>query len=302
MNNSSDSNFVNSLQSISARVDKALDQWLPVPSPSTSGRLNEAVRYSAMAGGKRIRPALCLLVAESRGAESEAALRAGCAFELIHAYSLIHDDLPAMDDDDYRRGKPTNHKVFGEATAILAGDSLLTLAFEWLSELTQYGIAAEKNIEIIKLAAHAAGHAGMVGGQMLDLTFERRETSLETLETIHRQKTGALIRAPMQTGAILAGYQPAECAIIEKFATKIGLLFQIKDDLLDVEGDQKQLGKKTGRDAELGKTTFPGLLGLSGARDYAQKTLEEAHDLLRQLAQPLPLLADMADYIYSRQK
>ncbi|HAE39410.1 MAG TPA: hypothetical protein DCG57_12340 [Candidatus Riflebacteria bacterium] len=299
---SSDNNFVHALHSISARVDKALDAWLPAPSPALSGRLNEAVRYSALAGGKRIRPALCLLVAESRGVESEAALRAGCAFELIHAYSLIHDDLPAMDDDDYRRGKPTNHKVFGEATAILAGDSLLTLAFEWLTELAQYGVAAEKNIAIVRLAAQAAGYAGMVGGQMLDLTFERRETDIATLETIHRQKTGALIKVPMQTGAILADFQPAECQIIEEFAAKIGLLFQIKDDLLDVEGDQKELGKQTGRDASLGKTTFPGLLGLPGARDYAQKTLAEAHSLLQQLAQPLPLLADMADYIYSRQK
>ncbi|MBU1109403.1 MAG: polyprenyl synthetase family protein [Candidatus Riflebacteria bacterium] len=300
--NTQGENFVQSLQCISDRVDKALAEWLPLPSPQTSGRLNEAIRYSAMAGGKRIRPALCLLIAESRGVESKAALRAGCAFELIHAYSLIHDDLPAMDDDDYRRGKPTNHKVFGEATAILAGDSLLTLAFEWFAELAQYGLSAEKNIEIIKLAAKSAGYAGMVGGQMLDMTFERRETSIETLETIHRQKTGALISAPMQVGAILADYQPAERRIIEDFAAKIGLLFQIKDDLLDVEGDQRQLGKKIGRDVELGKTTFPGLLGLQGARDYAQKTLEEAHGLLQQLALPVPLLADMAEYIYSRQR
>jgi geranylgeranyl pyrophosphate synthase len=142
----------------------------------------------------------------------------------------------------------------------------------------------------------------MVGGQMLDMTFERRETDIATLETIHRQKTGALIKAPMQTGAILADYQPAEYCIIEAFAAKIGLLFQIKDDLLDVEGDQKELGKQTGRDASLGKTTFPGLLGLPGARDYAQKTLAEAHSLLQQLSQPVPLLADMADYIYLRQK
>ncbi|PKL48520.1 MAG: hypothetical protein CVV42_09545 [Candidatus Riflebacteria bacterium HGW-Riflebacteria-2] len=295
-------NFIQALKSISERVDRALDQWLPLPDVHASGRLNEAVRYSAMAGGKRIRPALCLMIAESKGEQSEAALRAGCAFELIHAYSLIHDDLPAMDDDDYRRGKPTNHKVFGEAVAILAGDSLLTLAFAWFAGLVQHGITADKTVEILALAAQAAGHAGMVGGQMLDLTYEHRETDLLTLETIHRQKTGALIKAPMRTGAILAAFEPDECRIIENFAEKIGLLFQIKDDLLDVEGDLSQLGKQAGRDAALGKTTFPGLLGLQPARDYARKTLEEAHELLQKLNRPLPLLADMADYFYYRQK
>ncbi len=300
--NSRGENFIQALQSISERVDRALDRWLPSPDPQTSGRLNEAVRYSAMAGGKRIRPALCLMIAEKNGEQSEAALRAGCAFELIHAYSLIHDDLPAMDDDDYRRGKPTNHKVFGEAIAILAGDSLLTLAFEWFAHLTQQGVTAEKTVEIVKLAAQAAGHAGMVGGQMLDLTYERRETDLATLETIHRQKTGALIKAPMQVGAILADFQHDERRVIEEFAAKIGLLFQIRDDLLDVEGDLTQLGKQAGRDAALGKTTFPGLLGLQPARDYARKTLEEAHELLAKLSRPQPLLADMADYIYYRQK
>ena len=295
-------NFIQALQSISERVVRALDHWLPVSSPHTSGRLNEAMRYSALAGGKCIRPALCLMIAENDGEQSEAALRAACAFELIHAYSLIHDDLPAMDDDDFRRGKPTNHKVFGEAVAILAGDSLLTLAFAWFAGLTQYGVSAEKTVEIVKLAAQAAGYDGMVGGQMLDLTFERRETDLATLETIHRQKTGALIKSPMQVGALLAGFQPDDCRIIEDFAGKIGLLFQIRDDLLDVEGDLSQLGKQSGRDAALGKTTFPGLLGLQPARDYARKTLEEAHELIRRLGQPLPLLADMADYFYYRQK
>lgn len=301
MNNPGE-NFVQALQLISERVDRALDEWLPQTDLQASGRLNEAVRYSALAGGKRIRPALCLMVAEGQGSESAAALRTGCAFELIHTYSLIHDDLPAMDDDDFRRGKPTNHRVFGEAVAVLAGDSLLTLAFEWFAGLTQHGINAEKNVEIIRLAAQAAGYAGMVGGQMLDLTFERRKTDLETLETIHRQKTGALIKAPMLAGAIIADFQPDDRRIIEDFAAKIGLLFQIKDDLLDVEGDQQQLGKKTGRDAELGKTTFPGLLGLQGARDYAQKTLEQAHELLQKLSRPVPLLGDMSDYIYHRQK
>lgn len=300
--NSNGVDFSTALKLISNRVDQALARWLPETDLRVSGRLNEAVRYSVLAGGKRIRPALCLLVAENDGRESEAALRAGCAFELIHAYSLIHDDLPAMDDDDFRRGKPTNHKVFGEAVAILAGDSLLTLAFEWFSSLKQYGVTADATVEIVSLAARAAGHAGMVGGQMLDLACENSETDLATLEAIHRQKTGALITAPMQVGAILAGFDTEELQVVTEFAAKIGLLFQIKDDLLDVEGDMAELGKRTGRDAILGKTTFPGLLGLKGAREYAETTLAEAHHALHKLGRPLPLLSAMADYIYNRQK
>lgn len=294
-------NFAGHLATISARVDAALKDWLPPEQLDVSGRLNAAVQYSALAGGKRIRPALCIMVADGLGYNSEAALRAGCAFELIHAYSLIHDDLPAMDNDDYRRGKLTSHKVFGEATAILAGDSLLTMAFEWFASLTDYGVKAEKVIEIIRIAAIAAGHQGMIGGQMLDITYEKCHADLPVLESIHRQKTGALIIAPVKTGAILAGASNNELQIFENFSSKIGLLFQIVDDILDIVGDPDKLGKMPGSDVRLGKSTYPSLLGLQGAREYAQQVYQASLEQLNSLAHPQPLLADMAAFILSRQ-
>lgn len=293
--------FAEYLAKISARVDAALKSWLPKEQQHISGRLNEAVQYSVLAGGKRIRPALCIMVADALGYNSEASLRAGCAFELIHAYSLIHDDLPAMDNDDFRRGKLTSHKVFGEATAILAGDSLLTMAFEWFASLTDYGVPAEKVVQIIKIASLAAGHQGMIGGQMLDVAYEKRQADLHILESIHRQKTGALISAPVKTGAILAGASDVELQILEKFSCKIGLLFQIVDDILDVEGDAEKLGKMPGSDAKLGKSTYPSLLGLPGAREYAQQVYKESLDQLNSLSRPQPLLSDMAAFILSRQ-
>ncbi|NCB38133.1 MAG: polyprenyl synthetase family protein [Erysipelotrichia bacterium] len=295
-------NFENSLEALSARVNAALEQWLPVNQPEVSCRLNEAVRYSALAGGKRIRPALCVMVCEGFGLHNDASLRAGCAFELIHTYSLIHDDLPAMDNDDYRRGKPTNHKVFGEATAILAGDSLLTLAFEWFATLADYGVSADKIIKIIKIASLAAGHQGMIGGQMLDIAYEKQGAGLQILESIHRQKTGALIIAPAKTGAILADASPEDLQIIEAFSARIGLLFQIVDDILDVEGDLDSLGKMPGRDVVMGKSTYPSLLGLDGARNYADQIFHAAINGLNGLSRPQPLLADMASFILNRKK
>lgn len=293
--------FKKTLEQISRRVDGALEQWLPANQPLVCGQLNEAVRYSALAGGKRIRPALCIMVAEGLGMNSPASLRAGCAYELIHAYSLIHDDLPAMDNDDFRRGKPTNHKVFGEATAILAGDSLLTMAFEWLVSLTDFEVAPEKIIKIIDLATHAAGYCGMIGGQMLDIINEKQKIDLVTLETIHRQKTGALIVAPIQTGAILAGACPDDFAVLSEFGQKIGLLFQVVDDILDVEGDALKLGKTTGRDAELGKSTYPALMGLAAAKDYARQLRDNALKDISRLSRPVRVLESMADYIFYRQ-
>lgn len=294
------SDFSTRLTGLSERVDRALEKWLPVEEPNVSDKLNGAVRYSALAGGKRIRPALCIMVAEGLGFDSEASLRAGCAFELIHAYSLIHDDLPAMDNDDFRRGKPTSHKVFGEATAILAGDSLLTMAFDWFASLVDYGVAAAKVVEIIRTASAAAGHQGMIGGQMLDLAYEKRHADLVVLESIHRQKTGALIIAPVRTGAILAGAQAHDLKILESYAGKIGLLFQIVDDILDVEGDAAAMGKMTGRDAELGKSTYPSLMGLQGARDYAHQVRKSADEQLSGLSRPIPMLSAMSDFILNR--
>ncbi|HNS08861.1 MAG TPA: polyprenyl synthetase family protein [Candidatus Ozemobacteraceae bacterium] len=294
------SDFSQTLKKLAGQVDDALQKWLPQPMPEVSAKLNEAMRYSALAGGKRIRPVLCLLVAEAAGLHSEAALRAGCAYELIHTYSLIHDDLPSMDNDDFRRGRPTNHKVYGEATAILAGDGLLTMAFGWLAELAGCGVTAEKIVKIIALAAEAAGHGGMVGGQMLDIAWEKQRAELPVLESIHRQKTGALIRAPILTGAILAGLADSHCKILDLYSGRIGLLFQIVDDILDVVGDAQSLGKTTGRDALLEKSTYPSLLGLDGARDYAARVHAEAVALVAQLPLTFSCLKEMADIIFFR--
>ncbi len=294
------SDFAQTLKKLATRVDDALQSWLPQPMPEVSAKLNEAMRYSALAGGKRIRPVLCLTVAEAAGLESEAVLRAGCAYELIHTYSLIHDDLPAMDNDDFRRGQPTNHKVYGEATAILAGDGLLTMAFAWLASLTGSGVAAEKVVKIIALAAEAAGHDGMVGGQMLDIAWEKQRAELPVLESIHRRKTGALIRAPILTGAILAGVAADHYEVLDRYSGRIGLLFQIVDDILDVVGDAQSLGKTTGRDALLEKSTYPSLLGLDGARDYAARVHAEAIALVAQLPPAFSSLKAMADIIFFR--
>ena len=292
--------FGQTLKTLADRVDDALQSWLPQPMPAVSAKLNEAMRYSALAGGKRIRPVLCLLVAEAAGLHAETALRAGCAYELIHTYSLIHDDLPAMDNDDFRRGRPTSHKVYGEATAILAGDGLLTLAFAWLAGLAGCGIAADKVVKIIALAAEAAGHAGMVGGQMLDIAWEKQRAGLPVLESIHRQKTGALIRAPILTGAILADLSDDLCELLDRYSGRIGLLFQIVDDILDVVGDAQSLGKTTGRDALLEKSTYPSLLGLDGAGDYAARVHAEAVALVDQLPPAFSCLKEMADIIFFR--
>lgn len=283
-----------------ARIEQALDDWLPLPEPKVSGSLNEAVRYSVLAGGKRIRGMLCLMVAEATGTPSMAALRTGCALELIHAYSLIHDDLPAMDNDDYRRGKPSNHKAFGEATAILAGDSLLTLAFEWLATLSQYGANESQCLQILTCVAKAAGHSGMIGGQMLDMHHEVFPASVEELQRIHTQKTGALISAPILCGAVLLGASEQDSRVLNEFSHKLGLLFQIVDDILDVEGDFALLGKTPGKDAGSGKSTYTSLLGIDKARELACKTHKESLLLLDQLSIPAQELKVVADIVFGR--
>ncbi|MDD3145923.1 MAG: polyprenyl synthetase family protein [Candidatus Riflebacteria bacterium] len=296
------SSFSQYLENSAVAIEAALKSWLPADQPEVSANLHEAMRYSALAGGKRIRPALCLIAGERHPELKDALLRAGCAFELIHTYSLIHDDLPAMDNDDLRRGKPTNHKKFGEATAILAGDALLTLAFEWFASLVEFGVLPVKVVEILGIAAVAAGHRGMVGGQMLDIAFEKKKVDLKTLESIHRQKTGALIIAPLKVGAVIAGYSTAELEAIELYAARIGLLFQVIDDILDIEGDTHNLGKNTGRDQVLEKSTYPSLLGLDGAKNYALTLHHEARELLHSLPGEQAILAAMADFILNRNK
>jgi geranylgeranyl diphosphate synthase type II len=262
------------------RVDEALRRYLPEegddPSSACPPRLAAAMRYSVLGGGKRLRPVLCLLAAEACGGEAaaEAALPSACALELVHTYSLIHDDLPAMDDDDLRRGRPTCHKAFDEATAILAGDGLLTLAFEVIAAHTR---PAEAAIGCVRALAEAAGPAGMVGGQMADLQAEgRTDGTTEALEAIHRRKTGALLRASLQMGAIVAGADAERRAALDRYGRAVGLAFQIVDDLLDVQGDEAKLGKRVGKDSELGKWTYPGFLGIEGSRRRARQLADEA--------------------------
>ena len=257
------------------RVEQALGSYLPPPGDhGCPPRLVDAMRYSLMGGGKRLRPVLTLLAAEACGGSSDAAMPAACALEMVHTYSLIHDDLPSMDDDDLRRGRPTCHKAFDEATAVLAGDGLLTLAFEVVARHVR---PVEAALACTRVLAEAAGPVGMVGGQMADLLAEGQpNATLEALEAIHRRKTGALLRASLKMGGIVAGADDAALRALDGYGHAVGLAFQIVDDLLDVEGDETKLGKRVGKDSGLGKWTYPGLLGLEGSRRHARAQADEA--------------------------
>ncbi len=281
-------------------VNRALDGYLPaVRGPAF--RVTEAMRYSLFAGGKRLRPILCLAGAEAVGGDPGEVLPVACALEMIHTYSLIHDDLPAMDDDDLRRGKPTCHKQFDEATAILAGDGLLTLAFQVLGEAAlQYEGREAALLEVVRLLADAAGYRGMVGGQMLDLLAEGRQVTLPELETIHRLKTGALLTAAVRSGALLGGASRGEVTLLTGYGEKFGLVFQITDDLLDVEGEAAEMGKATGMDAQRQKATYPALVGVEGARQWARRLVEQAVADLEPLGGPAAPLQELARYLLSR--
>jgi geranylgeranyl diphosphate synthase type II len=283
-----------------ARLLPLLDAALTVPfRQGEAARLGEAVRYSLEAGGKRVRPVLCLLACEAVGGTPAQALPGALALEYIHTYSLIHDDLPAMDDDDLRRGRPTNHKVFGEGHAILAGDALLTEAF---GVLAAADLDPGKRAEALVLLADGAGWRGMAGGQALDLEGEKVASyDLDHLRLIHRLKTGALLRASVEIGAVLGGATPAERSALRAYGEAIGLAFQIQDDILDATATDAELGKRAGKDAGRGKITYPSLLGLNGARDALSEATENA---LCQLAS-LPnqnSLAAWAQYLALRGK
>ncbi len=254
-------------------VEAFLDRVLPQVGGHLP-RLAEAVRYSALGGGKRLRPALAFAAAEGCGRDRELALPVAAAVEMIHTYSLIHDDLPAMDDDDVRRGRPTSHKVFGEALAILAGDALLTQAFEVLA--AAQAIAPGLRVEIVREVAAAGGALGLVGGQVADLEGEGRELTLPDLEFIHARKTGALILASVRAGALAAGAESRQLAALSEYARRIGLGFQIIDDLLDIEGDPVATGKGTGRDSTHRKATFPAIFGVEASRQRAAELIDEA--------------------------
>ena len=246
-------------------VEEALDRYLPAGDQEPR-ELHAAMRYSVFARGKRIRPILCMASAEACGGDLAPVMPVACALELIHTYSLIHDDLPSMDNDDFRRGKPTSHKVFGEAAAILAGDALLTEAFALLSRAEKVRLAAERRLAVIQEIALAAGAAGMVGGQALDIRTDKEDPDIEALTDMHRRKTGALIMAAVKTGALIAGADERKLSALTGYANRIGVAFQIADDILNVEGDERLMGKRTGSDAARGKITYASLLGLEAAK------------------------------------
>jgi geranylgeranyl diphosphate synthase, type II len=288
------------LQQQQQRVEATLEQLLPT-SDNYPPELMHAMRYSVFAGGKRLRPILVLAATETVGGETEAVLPAACALEYIHTYSMIHDDLPAMDDDAYRRGKPTNHIVYGEALAILAGDALLTHAFELLSSpLLAERFPASLLLQVSYCVARAAGSFGMIGGQVVDIACEGKQVDLEVLEYIHRHKTAALIEAAVTIGGLLGEGTAEQVQALREYGHKVGWAFQITDDILDVEGDATLLGKDVGRDAAQDKVTYPALLGIEASRQRATTLMQQGIDALAAFGPRAEHLRQIAAYIVSR--
>lgn len=281
-------------------IDSALDQFIP---QELENPLVSAMRYSLLAKGKRIRPILCIAAGEALKINDPAILTpTACALEMIHAYSLIHDDLPAMDDDELRRGLPTCHKKYGEATAILAGDALLTYAFDVASQPLELTIDSKHQLTVVNTLAQATAHLGMVEGQSRDLRYEGKLLSFEALKTLHQLKTGALIEAAVKGGAILAGADQNEYSALKRYAQSIGLAFQVTDDILNVEGDPEILGKAVGTDAERGKNTYPSLLGLDQAKTLAGRLIEEAQSALTSFDATADPLRAIASHILLRKR
>jgi geranylgeranyl diphosphate synthase type II len=283
------------------RINRALESLLETT--DRADRILEAMTYSLMAGGKRIRPVLCLAATEAAGADPEDAMPAACALEMIHTYSLIHDDLPAMDDDALRRGKPTCHTAFDEATAILTGDALLTLAFQTLSSIElPKAEQATKWLDVIQLISVAAGYRGMIQGQMLDMASEGKQLTLAELKSMHRLKTGALIEASLSSGAVLGDLNSTRISMLESYAQNIGLAFQVTDDILNVEGDPEILGKAVGTDKLHNKATYPSLLGLEESKAFAGQLVANALQALESFDQKAEPLRAIAKYILERNK
>jgi len=280
-------------------VEKALDRLLP-PEHSPPEKLHESMRYSVFAGGKRLRPILCMAALEALDRDPLPFMPAACALELVHTYSLIHDDLPAMDDDDLRRGKPANHKVFGEAVAILAGDALLTLSFELIARMD--AAPAPVRLEIVRRLAQCSGTTGLVGGQVLDLASEGKEVSEETLERIHAHKTAALIETAVVCGGILGGAVEGQVCAVSMYGRSLGMAFQITDDILDAAGDEKKIGKRTRKDRESQKATYPGRYGMDGARRIAGEYIQKALGALRPFGDKADPLREIARMIASRER
>ncbi|SHE52813.1 geranylgeranyl diphosphate synthase, type II [Caldanaerobius fijiensis DSM 17918] len=279
-------------------VDNALDKYLPDES-SYPQIIHESMRYSVFAGGKRIRPILCLKTCEMVSGDYTVALPVACAIEMIHTYSLIHDDLPAMDNDDFRRGKPTNHKIYGDAIALLAGDALLTHAF---AVLNNYALQNpnKKILEAIEVIAKAAGTEGMIGGQVVDIIYQGKSIDEKTMYYMHNHKTGALIKASVLSGAIIGGADDVQLNALEKYADYLGLAFQIMDDVLDVIGNEKQLGKPVGSDAKNNKCTFVSIYGLDKARQLVQDFTKEAVEALSIFGEKSSFLREFVIYLSKR--
>lgn len=282
-------------------VDKALDAYLP-KATDIPHNLHKAMRYSVFAGGKRVRPIIMLAACEAVGGNIENAVPAACAMEMIHTYSLIHDDLPAMDDDDFRRGNPTNHKVFGEAIAILAGDALLTEAFKLLADPSpKNSISPSNRLAIVREIAFCAGSFGMVGGQVVDMESEGKPgIDLPTVQYIHTHKTGALIKASVVAGALAGGASLEQLAAITRYGEAAGLAFQIADDILDIEGTTEEIGKDAGSDQARGKATYPSVMGLAAAKEEAAAMMAEAMRALELFGNQADPLREIARYIVQR--
>jgi geranylgeranyl diphosphate synthase, type II len=289
------------LQERKALVDSALSRYLPGEEhyPQT---IFQAMRYSMFAGGKRVRPILTIAAAETVGGTAEDVLPLACALECIHTYSLIHDDLPALDNDDYRRGRLTNHKVFGEANAILAGDALLTLAFELLGDTRHWKqFVPARVVQVSHEVAYAIGTFGMIGGQVVDLQIEGQDVDLPTLQYIHAHKTGALLRASVRSGAILGGGSPVEVEALTQYGMHIGLAFQIMDDILDVRGDEQLMGKALRKDEERRKATYPRLVGLAESEVRAQAAVTAGIAALEPFGERGAVLRELARFIIARE-
>lgn len=282
-------------------VDQALERYLPMED-ELPALVHKAMRYSVFAGGKRVRPILMLAACETVGANMEAAMPAACAMEMIHTYSLIHDDLPAMDDDDFRRGRPTNHKVFGEATAILAGDALLTEAFDLLSSPAWgTGLDSGKRLQVINEIARCAGSKGMIGGQVVDMESEgKADIDFATVQYIHIHKTGALIKASVRAGALLGNAAAADEAALVRYGEAVGLAFQIADDILDLEGTTEELGKDAGSDVARGKATYPAVMGITDSRRRARELVDMALEALSRFDGKADPLREIAQFIITR--
>jgi geranylgeranyl diphosphate synthase, type II len=287
--------LMNYLKSRQALIEENLERFVPALYPA---RLYESMRYSLLAGGKRLRPVLCLAACELVGGTTAMAMPTACALEMIHTMSLIHDDLPCMDNDDYRRGLPTNHKVYGEAMAILAGDALLAYAFQVIAE-TQ-AVPASRVLEVVRRLGYAASATGLVGGQVVDIESEGKQIDLETLQYIHEHKTGALLEISVVSGALLGGARAEQVELLSSYAHKVGLAFQIVDDVLDVTATDEQLGKTAGKDLAQAKATYPSFWGVEASQAKAQQLIAEAKASLKPFGEKAVILEHLADFITQR--